>query len=241
MSEPERYVHGAFAVFSPYPKEQTSYPHGRMIPFRFNPEALSRSLQIEQAQQNQGTEGAQPRRGGSNTEQSTDASDGPLKQTFSVMIRFDLRDRLAANPVQATDEGMRLGVLPEIAALEELMYPAERPAADDRRQAVAQRPPRPVVLLVWGIHRVFPVRVVSMTINEVLHNADLAPVRAEIEVGLEVARDESTGHQATVDALGYMNSQRKEHASRFYATVSSQGTSVTSLGEIADTKLRGPL
>jgi hypothetical protein len=236
MTDAERYVRGAFAVFSPYEDGTTS----KLIPFRFNPEALSRSLQIEQAQQQQGAEGAQPRRGGANTEQASDASDGPLKQTFSVMIRLDLRDREAAKPVQTTDDNvLRLGVLPEIAALEELMYPAERPASDDNRQAVAPRPPRPVVLLVWGIHRVFPVRVVSMTINETLHNADLAPIRAEIEVGLEVARDESTGHRATVDALGYMSSQRKDHAGKFYATVSAQGTNATSLGDLADTNLRG--
>lgn len=236
MTDTERYVRGAFAVFSPYGDGRES----NLIPFRFNPEMLSRSLQIEQAQQTQGTEGAQPRGGGANVNQATDASDGPLKQTFSVLIRLDLRDREAANSRQELDaETLRLGVLPEIAALEELMYPAERTPADDSRRAVSQRPPRPVVLLVWGVHRVFPVRVVSMTINETLHNADLAPIRAEVEVGLEVARDDAAGHAATTDALGYMNSQRKDHAGRFYATVSVQGTNAVGLGELADSKLRG--
>jgi hypothetical protein len=234
----ERYVRGAFAVFSPYGDGRES----KLIPFRFNPEALSRSLQIEQAQQPQGTEGAQPRGGGggATASQATDATDGPLRQTFGVMIRLDLRDREAAKPGPQLDaETLRLGVLPELAALEELMYPAERIPADDGSQAVSQRPPRPVVLLVWGIHRVFPVRVVSMTINETLHNADLAPIRAEVEVGLEVARDATAGHAATTDALGYMTSQRRDHAGRFYATVSVQGTNVLGLGELADHKLRG--
>lgn len=235
MTDTERYVRGAFAVFSPHSKKLDS----KLIPFRFNPEALSRSLQIEQAQQTQGAEGAPSRGGGSNTEQASDASDGPLKQTFSVLIRLDMRDREAARqPASpADDETLSLGVLPEIAALEELMYPA--PKADDSQQPVAARPPRPVVLLVWGIHRVFPVRVVSMTINETLHNADLAPVRAEIEVGLEVARDDASAHVATKEALGYMQSQRTTHAGRFYETVSVQGTNVSGLGQISYEKFLG--
>jgi hypothetical protein len=233
VSEPERYVRGAFAVFHP-----TNGDTRHLIPFRFNPEQLSRSLQIEAAQNQQNNEGVENRNGGARSEQASDALDGPLKYTFSVLVRFDLKDRARPNQDAQgqrvrTDEALELGVLPELAALEELMYPADGPR-NDSQQATAQRPPRPVVLLVWGLHRVFPVRVVSMTINETLHNAELAPIRAEVEVGLEVARDESTGHRATVDALGYMRNQRRDHARRFYRTISEQGTNVSRLGESAD-------
>lgn len=235
MSE-ERYVRGAFAVFRPRGKNIGTT--SKLIPFRFNPEQLSRSLQIEQAQQQQGTDGAQTRRGGANTEQASDALDGPLKHTFSVLIRLDLRDRESARADLTTeDEVLQLGVLPEIAALEELMYPAETPPSEEARNAnasVAPKPPRSVVLLVWGIHRVFPVRVVSMTINETLHNAELAPIRAEIEVALEVARDASTGHPATVDAIGHMAAQRRKHAMRFYESVAMQGTNTVNVANAGD-------
>ncbi|MFN0245399.1 MAG: hypothetical protein ACKV2T_00740 [Kofleriaceae bacterium] len=235
MTQPERYIRGAFAVFQPTGDGTQS----NLIPFRFNPEQLSRSLQIEQAQQQQNTEGAQTRSGGAHSEQASDALDGPLKYTFSVMIRFDLRDRESARAdVTTENEVLQLGVLPELAALEELMYPADGPRTNDSQRATAQRPPRPVVLLVWGLHRVFPVRVVSMTINETLHNAELAPIRAEVEVGLEMARDESTGHRATIDALGFMRNQRRDHARRFYRTVGVQGTNASRLGEYADERLR---
>ena len=237
MKTEERYLRGAFAVFEPRSKSTQS----RLIPFRFNPEALSRSLQIEQAQNAGGNEGAEERRGrsgGAGAQQAGDAADGPLKQTFSVVVRFDLRDREEGQ--QAPDaETLSLGVLPELAALEQLMYSAPGTPNNSSRDATAPRPPRPTVLLVWGMHRVFPVRVVSMTINETLHNADLAPVRAEVEVGLEVSRDDSSGDDRISEALGYMQSQRTQHAQRFYQRVSVQGTSVASIGSQTAGALRG--
>ncbi len=233
----ERYIRGAFAVFNPHGEE--SRQAGNLIPFRFNPEALSRSLQIEQGQ-SPGTEDAQRQGGGTGAGgTATSVNDGPLKQTFSVLIRLDVRDRETGTLALDRDQSgqplpsrsLKLGVLPEIAALEQLMYPAETKRADNPSHPVAKPPLRPVVLLVWGIDRVFPVRVVSMTINETLHNANLAPTRAEVEVGLEVVRDDATGHPATRAALSYMHGQRKTHAGEFYKTVSSQGTYVSSVGE----------
>lgn len=240
MTTEERYVRGAFAVFEPHRNNTQVDNRSRLIPFRFNPEGLSRSLQIEQAQNNQGNEGAEQRRsraGGANTQQAGDAADGPLKHTFNVVIRFDLRDREEGQP-QPDAETLSLGILPELAALEELMHPAPTAATSTARDATAPRPARPTVLLVWGLHRVFPVRVVSMTVNETLHNADLAPIRAEVEVGLEVARADGASDPRISEALGYMQNQRAQHAQRFYQRASVQGTSVASLGDVADRRLR---
>jgi hypothetical protein len=238
MRADHSYVRGAFAVFAP-----GSYPNGSLIPFRFNPEALNRTLQIEQAQGNQATEGAQRRdRGSGSTEQAADAASGTLKETFTIQIRFDLRDREEGQAAVDPDT-LKFGILPEISALEELMHPAPAPAqaAETGREAVAARQQRPTVLLVWGTHRVFPVRVVSMTINETLHNEELAPVRAEIEVGLEIAREaDARDNQAIGDGLRYMRDQRSQYARRFYERVSVQGSSVSGLGQLANTQLRQP-
>jgi hypothetical protein len=219
------YVRGAFAVFRP-----GDYPNrGQLIPFRFNPEGLSRSLQIEQAPGGQGAEGAQRRGGGSGgAEQAADASTGALKESFSILIRLDLIDREAASPSELTDD-LKLGLLPEIAALEELMYPAvtDAQATQTGREGVAARGPRPTVLLVWGTHRVFPVKVASMTVNETLHNEELAPVRAEIEIGLELVREgDARENLAVGDALAYASSKRAAHARKFYERAANQGTRV---------------
>lgn len=220
----QSYVRGAFAVFAP-----GAYPDGRLIPFRFNPEGLSRSLQIEQAQGGQGVDGAQRRSSGSGSaEQSADSSSGALKESFSLLIRLDYVDRQEGAPSDEA-ETRKLGLLPEIAALEELMYPAasDPQSTQTGREAVAARGPRPTVLLVWGTHRVFPVKLVSMTINETMHNEQLAPVRVEIEVGLELAREaDARDNRAVSDALGYGRSKRAEHARKFYERAASQGTRV---------------
>ena len=44
----------------------------------------------------------------------------------------------------------------------------------------------PVVLFAWGLGRIVPVRVVSLTITERLYDTLLNPVHAEAQVGLQV-------------------------------------------------------
>ena len=82
---------GAFAAYEPEEPDTLS----RFIPFRFNPETLSRQLTIEQGQ---GGGGGQSGSGGqssspSNEEQGSDANSGTLKETFTVLLRFDLAER----------------------------------------------------------------------------------------------------------------------------------------------------
>jgi contractile injection system tube protein len=225
MKPNEGYVRGAFIVFT---DSADPLQARRVIPFRFNPEGLSRSLQIEQAAAGQGVEGAQKAPGSSATEQAADATSGALKETFSVQVRLDYADREAGRgPGQpgTTAETATLGILPEIAALEELMYPTERAASG--AEPTAARAKRPTVLLAWGPERVFPVKVLTMTINETMHNRDLCPVRAEVEVGLEVAREgDARGNLAVQQALDFSQRQRRRMAARFYEQASKQSTRI---------------
>ncbi|NMO21855.1 hypothetical protein, partial [Pyxidicoccus fallax] len=62
MSLQTGYVRGAFVVFAPGGYRSNDESKRRVIPFRFNPEGLSRNLTIEQAQGGQGVEA--PRGGG---------------------------------------------------------------------------------------------------------------------------------------------------------------------------------
>jgi hypothetical protein len=222
------YVRGAFVVFDPGGYGQNDNSKRRVIPFRFNPESLSRSLTVEQAQGGQGTEGA--RTSGSKGEQGSDASSGTLKQTFSVLIRFDFVDREEAHGrTESNAESDALGVLPELCALEDLLYPAPSDTADnsDGSEAVAARGPRPTVLLVWGVERVYPVKITAMTINETMHNSELNPIRAEVEVSLEVASEaDARDSKAFHDALQFGHAQRRKLARRFQDTTAMQNTKI---------------
>jgi hypothetical protein len=219
------YLRGAFIGYEP-----GGYPDGNKItiPFRFNPETISRSFQVEQGKSGSGTESAGGGKGSSSTEQGADASSGTVKQAFSVVVRLDFDDRHES----AKDLPVELGIAPEVAALESLLFPAEAESDknSDGTEAVKARAQRPTVLFVWGRNRVIPVRITGMTVNETRFNAELNPLRAEIEVALEVLGEtDAKDNKAVQDALGFTASKRQELAKMFTESTSSQSTNILPL------------
>lgn len=222
MSDAISFTRGAFAVYNP---DDTATMSG-FIPFRFNPETLTRQLQLEQAQGAEGgaAPGAQGS-GGDSGEQGADASSGTLKESFSVVLRFDLADRVEAN----SSLPVEFGVLPEISALEELLYPVESQteAPSDGSEPVRARGRRPIVLFVWGERRVMPVKITGMAIAETVFNGRLYPVRAEIEVGLEVLGEaEARDNSRVQSSLNFTAANRRRMARLYLDTTADQGTGI---------------
>lgn len=219
------FLRGAFIAYEPggYPDNK------RVIPFRFNPESLSRSVQVEAAPAAGGVEGAAP--GGAAPpagEASADPAGGAIKESFSVQIRVDFADRDQA--VGNLDE--EFGIAPEIAAIEDLLYPAESEseASSDGSEPVRPARPRPTVLFVWGRKRVLPVRIASLKIDESVYNNHLNPVRAEIEASLEVLGDaEAQADPAVRAALDHTSAGRRELARMYYDNTASQGSNILPL------------
>lgn len=222
------YRSGAFAVYEPDNTETLS----RFIPFRFNPETLSRQFAIEQGQGGGGQSGASAGSGGGqgaggsgSDEQGADANSGTLKESFGVLIRLDLSDRLEASNALPPE----LGIMPEIAALEDLMHPAESQTEhpSDGSEPVRARAKRPTVLFIWGEKRVLPVRISGMTVNETMFNAKLYPTRAEIEVNLEVLGETDARDNTRVQsALDFTGGNRRELARMFLDNTADQGSRV---------------
>jgi hypothetical protein len=151
-----------------------------------------------------------------------------VKESFTVQIRLDFADR---DPALTTlDE--QFGIAPEIAAIEDLMHPAQTDAdlSSDGTEAVRAASPRPTVLLVWGRKRVVPVRITSLKIDETLYNTELHPVRVEIEASLEVLGEpEARADLAVRSALDNLGSRRRELAQMYYANTSAQGSNILPL------------
>lgn len=216
-----RYLRGAFIAFEPQ-----GYPYKRrVILFRFNPESISRSVALEVGQNRPGTEGAnsQAAPAPSSEARASDPGTGTIKETFSVAIRLDYADR------EESLSGMdpELGIAPEIAAIEDLLYPAQTQAdaSSDGTEPVKAARARPTVLFVWGRHRVVPVRIASLKIDETLHNASLYPVRAEIEASLELLGDADAKNDPAVSAaLQHTENSRRDLARQFYENTSQQGS-----------------
>lgn len=238
MTQPTnvKFAKGAFVAYQPTVDPATA---NRAIPFRFNPESLTRTVALQTAPPPSGTEGAQTQNAAQQKHQATSPDAGAtVKESFTITIRVDAADRdqaLAANPKVKPE----FGVAPEIAALENLLYPATQTpakAASTGKQAVSPVDGRPLVLLVWGPKRVVPVRIASLKIAETLYNAMLYPIRAEIEVSLEVlglaeAKDDKT----VAAALDFTDAKRRELANLFYDSTAAQGQ-----GLVAPLKEKSP-
>ncbi|MDX6512923.1 MAG: hypothetical protein QOE36_2427 [Gaiellaceae bacterium] len=219
------FLRGAFIAYEPegYPDKK------RVIPFRFNPESISRTVAVEAGPSGGGVEGAAP---GAAAHPAGEASAAPgggtLKESFSVQIRLDFADR--DQSVSGLDE--EFGIAPEIAAIEDLVYPAEAEseASSDGTEPVRPARPRPTTLFVWGRKRVLPVRIASLKIDESVYNNYLNPVRAEIEASLEVLGEaEARNDPAVRSSLDHTHAGRRQLAQMFYDNTASQGSNILDL------------
>ena len=162
-------------------------PLPNVILFQFNPETLTRSIQIP------------PRPSGGTARETTQAGE-PSVEKITFKAEFDAADGLNTNNVLART----MGVGPRLAALEKMVHPSNiiggligaamdavgkalNPAGGKKggRQPIP-RENYPRILFIWGPFRVLPVVIESMSITEQQYDFLLNPVRAEVSIGLAV-------------------------------------------------------
>jgi hypothetical protein len=167
-------------------------PLPNVIVFQYNPETMTHTwTQPEPA----GDPGA--------TTSNPLAVKGNPGESFSFNIEMDSNDDIAnGNPVTGAIAEVS-GLYSRLAALEMLLYPSGSTsggllgsvsaAAGSLLGGSSSGPVRnvpestiPVVLFIWGIGRIVPVRVTSLTITEKLYDSILNPVHAEAQVSLRV-------------------------------------------------------
>jgi hypothetical protein len=153
-----------------------------VIVFQFNPETLRHSWSQSSAAT------AQPGR----RDASPVAVSGLPSETFSFSLSLDVTDAHAAR--QSSEDAASFGIYTRLSALEKLLYPTivsdlvkgiTRVASGGiKRQTPAAV--LPTVLFVWGMRRIVPVVVTSLTVTENLYDAKLNPTHAEAQVELRV-------------------------------------------------------
>jgi hypothetical protein len=150
-----------------------------VIVFQYNPAELSRSLQQRRA----------PACGtGELSQTEAFRVDGPPSETITLKAEFDGDDMaMDGSPVTPL-----VGVRASLAALELLLYSKDQ---QDLSSILAgpgstNVPPDvlPVVLFVWGPGRVLPVRLTALTIREQEFDILLNPIRAEVDMTLEILK-----------------------------------------------------
>jgi hypothetical protein len=113
-------------------------------------------------------------------------------EQISLKIVFDATEALLAG--RATPEQ---GILPQLAFLEVVSTGKEGKAANKQREAA--QPIRPdELLLILGTQRIFPVVMTSLSITEQKFLPTLVPLRAEVDLKLNVLEPAESAYSAWV-------------------------------------------
>lgn len=174
----------------------------RVIALQYNPDTLTRSLQV---QASGGSEG------GADRSQALRLK-GAAVETIKLEAEIDATDGLGdpgANP-----GAVALGIHAELAALETLVH--ARSASLQANDALASAGvlevlplQAPLTLFVWSRQRVVPVRVTDLSVTEEAFDVALNPIRAKVSIGLRVLSvdDLGFGHRGGTLFMGYLRSK----------------------------------
>ena len=173
----------------------------RIIVLQYNPDTLTRKLQPK------GT-GAD---GGDRSEALR--LKGPPVETINLEAEIDAADQLEQPGSNATT--VELGIHPQLAALETIVYPAaDRLLENDRlaRSGTLEILPveAPLSLFVWSKTRVLPVRITEFSITEEAFDPSLNPIRAKVSLGMRVLSVDDLGFSHKGGSLFMAYHQRKE-------------------------------
>ena len=149
----------------------------RIIALQYNPETLTRTLQV------QGVGG--------------DAGDrsealrlkGPPVETIKLDAEIDAADQLEF-PEQNQNVA-KLGLHAQLAALETIVYPTSAQLQSNNTLANAgtlEIAPMeaPLTLFVWSKNRILPMRLTDFSITEEAFDPSLNPIRAKVSLGMRV-------------------------------------------------------
>jgi len=157
-----------------------------IIALQYNPDSLSRTLQIQAVPG--GQDGVR-----------VDALRlrGPAVETIKIEAELDATDQLEQQDATA----MQYGLQPQLAQLEMLVNPTVETLESDDSLANAGTLEiipleQPLTLFVWSKIRVVPIRLTDFSITEEAFDPNLNPIRAKVSLGLRVLN---------VDDLGFQN------------------------------------
>ena len=187
-------------------------PLPNVVIFQFNPESLTRTIQIP------------PRPTGGSARETTQAGE-PSIEKISFKAQFSAADGMGTGNLLARTTG----VGPRLAALEKMVHPAGPisgligAAIDAIGSAIgggggdARQPiPRenyPRILFIWGPFRILPVVIESMSITELQYDFLLSPIQADVQLSLAVNQiDNCSNDVVGKGALEYSNLAKEAQA-----------------------------
>jgi hypothetical protein len=158
-----------------------------VIALQYNPDSLSRTLQIQ----------AMPG-GQDGVRVNALRLRGPAVESIKLEAELDATDQLEfpnQNP-----KAVQYGLHPQLAQLEMLINPTvETLEADDAMANAGTLEiiplEQPLTLFVWSKSRVVPVRLTDFSVTEEAFDPNLNPIRAKVSLGLRVLNVDDLGFQ----------------------------------------------
>lgn len=199
-------------------------PLASVILFQYNPERLSRSVQVQ-------GRGQAP--GGTPNRSEVLRLKGPPNETISLEVEIDATDQLE----QAETTATTMGIYPALSSLEMLLYP--KSARMILNEVLAEfgvieviAPEAPLTLFVWGPKRVLPVRITGFSINEQSFDTNLNPIRASVSLSMSVLTYQDLGLVSVGGALSMAHQVMKEVMATIggVGNVSALGSSTLGIG-----------
>ena len=174
----------------------------RIIVLQYNPDSLSRTLQVQGV-------------GDSADRSQALRLKAPPVETLKLDAEIDVTDQL-----ELPDEGqnriaVELGLHPQLAALETIIYPSSAQVLENHslaRSGTLEIAPMeaPLTIFVWSKSRILPVRVTDFSVTEEAFDPNLNPIRAKVSLGMRVLNVNDVGFVHKAGSLFMSYFQQKE-------------------------------
>jgi len=174
----------------------------RIIVLQYNPDTLSRSFQVQAM--GDGADRSQALR-----------LKAPPVETIKLEAEIDVTDQLEQPDQGQNRVAVELGLHPQLAALETIVYPpSDRLLANDRlaRAGTLEIAPveAPLTLFIWSKTRILPVRLTELSVTEEAFDPALNPIRAKVSLGMRVLSVNDLGFDHKGGNLYLRYQQQKE-------------------------------
>lgn len=178
----------------------TPFQPQRIVVLQYNPDQLSRTLQIQAMSGESGDRSEALRLKGAPVE------------TFKLEAEIDATDQLE---IPDQNPSFRdFGIFPQLAAMESLISPTSDQLSGMESilaEGTVEIAPveAPLALFVWSTQRVAPVRVTEFSIIEEAFDTQLNPIRAKVSLSLRVLTisDFGFGHKGGQYFMAYLKNK----------------------------------
>ncbi|MCD4790092.1 MAG: hypothetical protein K8R37_08850 [Bacteroidales bacterium] len=178
----------------------------RIISLQYNPESLSRTLQVQSISGE----------GGDRSEALR--LTGPPVETLKVDAVIDATDQLEV----ADSTTIQVGIQPQLAALETIIYPTSDQLMSNNSLAQSgtlEIAPMEtaLTLFIWSKDRILPVRLTEFSITEEAFDTNLNPIRAKVSLGMRVLNVDDLGFDHKGGSLYMSYQQNKERLAGMFS------------------------